>query len=352
MAPSVILYLKRRDDFDSSLLGASSARPTSWCRLLRTLVAYPPDVLEIPEPLWLRYILQVNILLIAFRVLRPKRARKTLIVSYAIENAAVGARPRSLPLLPERLWAFLVKIMTYLPMRMVDRLVYGTEGSEAAYLPLARRRRRSAECLDDTILALPQSCDCIGGTSPVKVPMVLFVGALEGRKGIDRVLRAWECMDVAPGGFELHIVGQGELAPSVRSAGERLEGIVYHGAVGRTAVHALMKQAQTVVLLSQPEARWREQVGLSIVEGLAHGCRIVCSDQTGLSSWLSLRGHSVLAFDAPPDSLRDALTKSMTSGPTPREIHQSLPKIDGRLAADNYLLQGVKEMQRTELRSP
>ncbi len=49
-----------------------------------------------------------------------------------------------------------------------------------------------------------------------------------------------------------------------------------------------------MVLPSRRVEGWREQVGLSLVEGLAHGCRLLTTDETGLAEGLGAE-HVVVA---------------------------------------------------------
>jgi glycosyltransferase involved in cell wall biosynthesis len=45
---------------------------------------------------------------------------------------------------------------------------------------------------------------------------------------------------------------------------------------------------------------WREQIGLPLVEGLAHGCRVVTTTETGLAE--DLRGHPLVTLTTPGDA--------------------------------------------------
>jgi glycosyltransferase involved in cell wall biosynthesis len=97
-------------------------------------------------------------------------------------------------------------------------------------------------------------------------------------------------------------------------------------------------------LASQPTAGWREQVGLPIVEGLAHGCRVVTTDQTGLAGWLrehADRGHRVVPAGGSGADLAAAVLAALTTptGDGPGSVLADLPVRDGRLAADDWLFE-------------
>lgn len=101
------------------------------------------------------------------------------------------------------------------------------------------------------------------------------------------------------------------------------------------------------MLPSQPRDLWREQVGLPIVEALAHGCRIVTSSETGLAAWLRENGHPVLAPDAPADAWAAAVATTLTGDAQAESdatrILSALPAEDGRLAADHWLFQRTED---------
>ena len=80
-----------------------------------------------------------------------------------------------------------------------------------------------------------------------------------------------------------------------------------------------------------------EQVGLPIVEGLAAGCRVVTTTETGIADWLSAHGHRTLSVPTTPQALADALVAALDDQRPPAEIVADLPALDGRLDADRRL---------------
>ena len=101
-------------------------------------------------------------------------------------------------------------------------------------------------------------------------------------------------------------------------------------------MHAALARAAVVVLPSRRTDGWREQVGLSLVEGAAHGCRLVTTTETGLAD--DLRGRTDAVVVAPDDAealadgLRHALADVGGDLPLPPAAAQD-PSADGRLAA-------------------
>jgi glycosyltransferase involved in cell wall biosynthesis len=112
----------------------------------------------------------------------------------------------------------------------------------------------------------------------------LFVGALEPRKALDRLLAAHDGLDEA-----LVIAGEGRLAP-------RLRGDAVHvvGAVGRAEKAALYAGALAVVLPS-----WCEGYGYPPLEGYAHGTPAVVSDLPALRETAGAGARYVPLGDVP-----------------------------------------------------
>jgi glycosyltransferase involved in cell wall biosynthesis len=95
----------------------------------------------------------------------------------------------------------------------------------------------------------------------------LFVGALEPRKGLDRLVAAHEGLEPA-----LVLAGEGRLGGQLRGAGVRLV-----GRVSRADKAALYAGALAVVLPS-----WCEGYGYPPLEGFAHGTPAIVSDLPAL----------------------------------------------------------------------
>ncbi len=75
----------------------------------------------------------------------------------------------------------------------------------------------------------------------------LFVGQLEPHKGVLLLLRAIEQLDIP---FELHIAGDGSLAPFVSRRAERDPRIFFHGFISLEHIGKILTRADAVVLPS------------------------------------------------------------------------------------------------------
>jgi glycosyltransferase involved in cell wall biosynthesis len=219
--------------------------------------------------------------------------------------------------------------------RRLQRVCFGTAASLNLYDPWLREIGATAEtCL---IEAVPAKCTCLDDSK--KDPnLVVFVGSLEIRKGVPLLLEAWPLVKLGQPDARLVIVGKGLLQASVDAFSQGRSDVELVVDPPRADIHRLLRRARVVVLLSQAVDGWREQVGLPIVEGLAHGCRIVSTADTGLSCWLASNGHYVV-----PDSSLPAVASAMggsLSGTIgePANLLSRLPAEDGRRAAERWLL--------------
>ena len=85
---------------------------------------------------------------------------------------------------------------------------------------------------------------------------------------------------------------------------------------------------------------WREQVGLPITEGLAHGCVIVTTNETGIATWLRENGHQVIEEREVGRELASAIVAAAQSELTADDVRRQLPDVDGRVAARRWLYSG------------
>jgi glycosyltransferase involved in cell wall biosynthesis len=151
-------------------------------------------------------------------------------------------------------------------------------------------------------------------------------------------------------GATLTLLGKGRLEPLAERAAALDDSIDLVIDPSRTEIHRRLAGSRALALPSQPTPSWREQVGLPIVEGLSHGCAIVATSETGLAGWLKDHGHGVLDTPTTPEALANALAWALTSGPQPVDIIASLPAVDGRLAADEWMFAGTPGEQLAPVR--
>jgi len=179
-------------------------------------------------------------------------------------------------------------------------------------------------------------CGClIDGT---KVPgRLLFLGDLSQRKGFDSVLAAWTKVRNRAPDAVLTVVGRGALLDEARAAARADDRIRVIADPPRDVVHAELRRASVLVLPSRRQGAWREQVGLPIVEGLAHGCTVVTTDETGIADWLLRNGHGVIPAGSVGELLAPVVAEAVHRPLEPGAVRASLPQQDSRLEADAWL---------------
>jgi glycosyltransferase involved in cell wall biosynthesis len=143
------------------------------------------------------------------------------------------------------------------------------------------------------------------GVTPHPGDYLLFVGALEPRKGPDLLVQAFVRSGVAG---ELLIVGRGRLQDELRRAGG--ERVRLLGSVDDVTLHGLYAGARAIVAPSQLEG-----YGLPALEAALHGTPAIVSD---LPVFRETLGDGAL-FVAPGDA--DALAQAL-SAPLPAPTAQ------------------------------
>lgn len=337
MHPSRTIYLHARADFDEDLRRERSHFGRhSLGRALWEVLSDAPDVLEVPEPMWLRFVPHTLAVCLVGRASAALRGRRCVIVTYAIENATLDRRPTRFQSLPTAIWRATMRVLVSSVTHFIDFAVFGTNGAREAYKQAIGASAFGALAQRSTlILALPSTCDCPSDFT-VGAHTVLFVGAFDERKGVEVLLSAWPLVTARQPSATLLLIGDGDLRTRVAGASHLDNSISYLLNPARHLVHKAYRQAKVVVLASQPQARWREQVGLPLVEGLAHGCRVISTTESGLADWLRENGYSVLDAPTQPIDIADAICaelEGLAAAPT------SPLGSDGRIDADRWLME-------------
>lgn len=333
LAPALIIYRERRYDFDTQLaegLTMVQANPVKAAILLARL---GPETVEINEPLMLSSLPGSLLALIGLRIGSLFTGRESTIVSYAIGNEN-PFRQMSTNKLRTRLRRKMESVLARLLMHGIDRLAFGTEAAQSLYHDLLPVRTHSMA--EKLIPALPAPCTCDASMKPEE-NRVIYLGDLSHRKGFPALADAWPVLLAHHPNARLTILGKGALEELAHSMEVQHPSVEVQIDPERAEIHRQLRRAKVLVLPSQVTATWREQVGLPIVEGLAHGCRIVTTTQTGLSTWLSDHGHSTLEPEIDSEVLAETLRSQLGSPLDKDKVCAVLPDQDGRLAADAWL---------------
>lgn len=333
MEPADIVYLESRYDFDGELARRTAPEQAGDLRAAFLVARRGYDEIEVNEPAAIDCVRRSMYVVAAVRARDIVTRRRSSVVAYAIGNIDPSDLPR-----PRHPWARLGRRLderlARILWRQIDRVAFGTETSRDLYRDRFPPLRRDARTV--LIPALPAPCAC-PDQAPPRNGEILFLGDLSERKGFDHVLTAWPSVAASLSMARLTIVGRGTLRAAADDLAARDDRVTFLHDPPRDRVHQALRTASVVVLPSRRRANWREQVGLPIVEGLAHGCTIVTTDETGIASWLAAHDHHVLPGGSNSDELAGALVRAASSPLDPDDVLRSLPTDDSRRAADSWL---------------
>ncbi|MBX0299471.1 glycosyltransferase [Cryobacterium sp. 1639] len=332
LAPATILHRGTRYDFDAALADGLDLVAAGPVRAAWLLARSSVRQLEVNEPLMMLSLRRTALAIAALRARALIGGPRVRCVSYAIENANPLGRP--VAGWAARMRRIEQRTLARFVWSSLDSVAFGTDAARTLYSSALPARSGPGRSI--VIPALPAACDCQGEARD-DVPRVLFLGALAERKGFPLVLAAWPYLKVRMPTARLTVVGTGALADSARAAAAADPTIEVIIAPSRADIHSQLRRSRVLVLPSQPAPGWREQVGLPICEGLAHGCSIVTSTETGLAGWLEAHGHGVLAPGEPAGVLADELVAALRLDRSAASVLDDLPHTDGRLAADDWL---------------
>lgn len=288
-----LLASDRHPDCDDALLAAAPfpVRQGTLDELAADLRADPPDVLEVTEPLWTAQ--WPASLRLADAVPRAR------LVTYAIEVLPPPVAPA-----PGRLAA--VAFGSAAARRAYD---VSYPGAAWASTVLEERRGRCLLCFPSEEDSAPAARE------------VVFAAEFSERKAVDLLLPAWD--EVAPEGWRLRLLGWGPRTETVLAWAQSRPDVDVVVRADREQVHDALRRAALVVLPSRRVPGWQEQIGLSLVEGLAHGCALLTTDETGLAEGLRQGGHTVVpAGDGA--ALADGLRRAVAAAPR----RKALPSAD------------------------
>lgn len=151
--------------------------------------------------------------------------------------------------------------------------------------------------------------------SDVPVVDILFVGRLEGLKGVSTLLEAADHPKLR--GATVGIAGSGPMREAVLASRCK-----YFGALSPTEVHAAMSAARTVVVPSM----WPEPFGRVAVEALACGTPVVVSDCGGLPEFVGKTPAVGMFRSGSAEGLVDALVDALEAGEILRSAARSAYK--------------------------
>lgn len=121
---------------------------------------------------------------------------------------------------------------------------------------------------------------------------VLYVGRMEPRKGVDRLVRAMPIVQARMPGVQLVLVGGGPDRQALQSLAQQLDvRAIFAGRVGDEQLPAYYQAADVVC----SPALGDESFGITLLEAMAAGRPIVASDIAGYAELLTPAGSARLA---------------------------------------------------------
>lgn len=340
MVPSVTLFRATNYSFHPSLIQGLDVRRSGVIRTCLRLAAPEVDVVELNEPTMIRAwgeLICYHLLLRALRLVR--RQRRPAVVLFAIDNGDIlDEVARRVPSILEPIARRLVRRLIRFQLRTFDRIAFGTSGAQRAYKEYGLSGDSSMSVYEE----LPDRCPCMDSLDceGARGREVLFVGALEARKGIRELMAAWDLFRASEhDDCVLRVVGVGALETEVREWAASRTDVILEIDPDRAVIHERYRRAPVVVLLSQRAGAWREQVGLPLLEGLAHGCVCVTTTETGIAEWLEINGHVVLPPLAGSAATVDGLLRALEIARS-KDVLADLPREHVRYEADRWLIVG------------
>lgn len=340
-SPSHLYYFKKSYDFHAPTNGASWTKCSSLFSLLKVMWLSRDEVIEINEPLSLGS-WPITISVVTFNHLQKLLCRSSSrLVSYAIENMDVSQALSSKFRVPHWFARFVVRLCAGYIASSMDKIAFGTLGAQENYASIISPKisRRLQHRL---FVALPEACECASPIRTHRGPRFVFLGSLEERKGFGLLSEAWtKTASAEPDFGNLTVLGKGPMEPTAHEMEARWPARVEVKIdPTRAIIHEVLRDSDFLVLMSQPEDKWREQIGLPILEALSHGVHVVTTEETGVAPWLRANGHTVLASYCDADALAKTLLDVSNSVTSPEEILETLPERDQRVAADEWLCGG------------
>ncbi|WP_274610875.1 glycosyltransferase [Rhodococcus sp. KRD162] len=336
LTAATTLYFETNSDLPGTRI-PDDFRRVSVLGLLKYVTHSRAIILELPEPLWIRFLPKTILAAVVWKASGLVRRSPRTTVVYAIENN----EPSNLLFGDRRVAKSFVWPLTWvlgIVVRCsVDRLCFGSEGSRETYLsiPLVGGIDHAV------VINLPARPAAVSPPADeTRSNRVSFVGVLEHRKGIDVLMRSWPSVEQRCPEAVLTIVGDGPMSLQVEQwSAENPYSRNFRGRLPHSQISSIVGQSALLVAPSVRDGRWREQIGLPILEALTVGATVIASDETALANWLSAQGHSVLPSHCLSSDLAGEIVERLKSPLPVGQVIASLPEVAGRVAADKWLNQ-------------
>lgn len=346
-----VLYFGKNYDLGATIIPATF-RAANLISAMRRLFISRAVVLEVPEPLWVRFFPISAMLVLAWRCGGFLFRRKRMVVTYAIENNdfknLICGRNS-----PSRLLIALARIVFGRFVSLfISRVAFGSPGAARLYQSLGLSSRVQTKLFIE-IPGQVQRAGSEQSDADVFRQGVVFVGRIEERKGILALMRSWPEVERLYPQAVLTVVGSGPLDAELGEwCSFSPESRVSLGLLEHERVGAVIRANTVLVAPSIPWGRWREQIGLPIGEALREGLTVVTTSETGIAGWLSDNGHSVLPIANLDRGLGIGLINALTHPLDRNVVRDSLPQSTPRIDADRWMHAIGAFQQQSRIRFP
>ena len=307
-----VLYFKQK--YDLQLLPEKSKfRKVNTMQAMYEVFRSDAIVLELTEPLWMREIIRTVLIGYTWKARSFIRRKSNYCFTYAIENNGLNNLIFGTVDRHNFITHYIGKFLGFLISTIYTHAAFGTYAAYKNYalneflvqIPHIYPDRYSIQESSNPQSLIPgfEGYSRVATKSEQKYTY-LFVGVLEERKGINLLIQAWDILDQVDFKGRLIIVGSGALEKKVSEwclkAPERRS---YLGFKTGDKLNSIYASADFLLAPSQRDGRWREQVGLPIIEGLSFGLTVITTSETGIADGLRANGHIILEDGNRPESL-------------------------------------------------
>jgi glycosyltransferase involved in cell wall biosynthesis len=164
--------------------------------------------------------------------------------------------------------------------------------------------RRTGIPIPDAVI-IPNGVDVAAGQPGVRREELLFLGRINWKKGLDRLI---EAMRILP---EARLIVAGNDEENYRAALPHAENVRYLGPVSGEAKEELLRGAAALVLPS-----YSENFGNVVLEAMAAGTPVVVTPEVGLAEEVERAGAGVVVPNDPP--LLAAALRALLADPARR----------------------------------
>lgn len=335
MVPALTLYFDEKYDLGKTPL-PNSFRKVTLFECMRLIARSNALILEVPEPLWLRFAPKNILILMTWKISGLFKSGRRIAVAYAIENNDIGSllspHSRLHPVIEQIFRGIAGAAICF----SIDRIAFGSSAAMNVYTSLAGVKRIEYCLIEELPAKGAKESDVIPGIPSGE--RAIFVGELDDRKGILDLMKAWPSVEDSLPEAVLTVVGAGQHAELVQQwCAERPRSRVFCGFLPHDEAAKQLMLASVLLAPSKRSGRWREQIGLPIVEALSLGLTVVTTDETGLADWLSKEEHIVLPEKDSGRLLAAGITRALKRPISRKKVLDSLPSIPGRILADSWL---------------